>query len=35
MEELKLVYKGLIYDGRRWKYGELWRYVGTEHFIIN
>ena len=32
--EWKLVFKGKIYDGNRWIYGELWRYVGTEYFII-
>lgn len=34
MEELKFLFKGKIYDGNNWIYGELWKYVGTEYFII-
>ena len=34
MKELKFLFKGKIYNGERWIYGELWRYVGTDMFKI-
>ena len=31
---LKFLFKGKIYDGHRWVYGELWLYEGTDKFEI-
>ena len=34
MENLKFLFKGKIYDGYRWVYGELWKHIGTDKFEI-
>ena len=34
MENLKFLFKGKIFDGDRWVYGELWKYIGSQKYKI-